>query len=77
MRAVAAHRAEPYLGAALLLRNSESSTLLPGTREDVGGFWSRICLGPFEIRDIPGDHFSCMSATNAAALGRLITRGHT
>ncbi|GAB2693331.1 non-ribosomal peptide synthetase [Nocardia thraciensis] len=73
LRAVAAHRPEPYLGPVRLLRNSESSTLLPGTREDVGEFWSRICLGPLAVEDIPGDHFGCMAAAHSSALGGRIT----
>ncbi|GGS29398.1 non-ribosomal peptide synthetase [Actinokineospora fastidiosa] len=72
MLAVSHHVPEPYLGSVTLLRNSDSSTLLPGTRADVGAFWQRICVGELTVRDIPGDHFGCVSAEG---LGTLLTGG--
>ncbi|MCG8927721.1 non-ribosomal peptide synthetase [Lentzea sp. CC55] len=73
MLAVSRHRPEPYLGPITVLRNSDSSTLLPGTRADVGEFWRRICVGDLTVHDIPGDHFGCVSAAHAAGLGALLT----
>ncbi|GCB44746.1 non-ribosomal peptide synthetase [Streptomyces sp. NL15-2K] len=73
MHAVSRHRPEPYLGPVTLLRNSDSSTLLPGTRADVGAFWRSICVGELTVHDIPGDHFGCVSAPNAPGLGALLT----
>ncbi|SDF43212.1 pyochelin synthetase [Lentzea fradiae] len=75
MSAVSRHEPEPYLGPITVLRNSDSSTLLPGTRTDVGEFWREICLGELTVRDIPGDHFGCVSAAHAAGLGALLTGG--
>lgn len=65
MLAVARHDPEAYTGSTTLLRNSGSSTLLPGTRADVGAFWERICIGDLDVHDLPGDHFNCMARTNA------------
>ena len=72
LRAVGAYRPEPYFGPVRLLRTIESSALLD-TREEVGKYWSRICLGTLVTDDIPGDHFNCMAATNADALCRTLT----
>lgn len=77
MHAVSRHQPDPYLGDLTLLRNSESSTLLPGTRADVGGFWREICVGELRVHDIPGDHFSCIAAANAPALAARLLSGMT
>jgi L-cysteine---[L-cysteinyl-carrier protein] ligase PchF len=73
--AVSQHVPQPYLGPVTLLRNSESSGLLPGTRADVGAFWQRICLGELTVHDIPGDHFGCVSPAHAPRLSALLTGG--
>ncbi|WP_309138992.1 non-ribosomal peptide synthetase [Nocardia cyriacigeorgica] len=72
LRAMGAHRAEPYFGAVRVLSNSGTATLL-GTREEVERFWSRVGLGELVIEEIPGDHLTSMSAANAAALAARIT----
>ncbi|WP_280255890.1 non-ribosomal peptide synthetase [Nocardia wallacei] len=72
LRAMGAHRAEPYFGPIRVLRNSESATAL-GAGSEVDRFWSRIGLGELVIEDIPGDHLSAMSATHAATLAARIT----
>lgn len=72
LRAMGAHRAEPYFGSVRVLSNSGTATLM-GTRTDVERFWSRIALGDLVIEEIPGDHLTSMSATHAAELAaRLI-----
>jgi pyochelin synthetase len=73
MHAVSRHRPGPYLGPVTLLRNTDSSTLLPGTRADVGEFWRRICVGELTVHDIPGDHFGCVAAAHAPGLAALLT----
>lgn len=72
LRAMGAHRPEPYFGPLRVLSNSGTATLM-GTRAEVERFWSRIGLGPFVISDIPGDHLTSMSATHAAELAARIT----
>lgn len=72
LRAMGAHRAEPYFGPIRVLRNSGSAAML-GTSSEVDSFWSRIGLGALVIEDIPGDHLSAMSATHAATLANRIT----
>ncbi|NEE02716.1 non-ribosomal peptide synthetase [Phytoactinopolyspora halotolerans] len=73
MLAVARHRPDPYAGPTTLLRNSGSSTLLPGSRADVARFWERICVGELSVHDLPGDHFSCMAAANAPTIAAALT----
>ncbi|TDD06734.1 non-ribosomal peptide synthetase [Nonomuraea diastatica] len=74
MLAVTRHRADPYAGPVTLLRNSGSSTLLPGSRADVGRFWERIGMAGISVHDLPGDHFGCMSASNAPEIARVLAR---
>ncbi|MFI1460558.1 non-ribosomal peptide synthetase [Nocardia carnea] len=72
LRAMGAHRAEPYFGPIRVLSNSGTATLM-GTRAEVDRFWSQIGLGALVISDIPGDHLTSMSATHAAELAAHIT----
>lgn len=72
LRAMGAHRAEPYFGPVRVLSNSGTATLL-GTRAEVERFWSRIGLGALVIEDIPGDHLTSMSAAHAAELAARIS----
>lgn len=74
MASVGQHRPDPWLGRTVLLRNSASDPLLPGTPQDVAGYWQEICLGELVVEDIPGDHFSCLSRANAPGLAALIAR---
>ena len=71
LRAMGAHRVEPYLGPMRVLSNSGTATLM-GTRAEVDRFWSRIGLGVFAIEEIPGDHLTSMSATHAAEIAARI-----
>ncbi|WP_324194345.1 non-ribosomal peptide synthetase [Nocardia blacklockiae] len=72
LRAMGAHRAEPYFGPVRVLSNSGTATLL-GTREDVRRFWSQIALGDLVFEEIPGDHLTSVSAAHATTLAARIT----
>lgn len=72
LRAMGAHRAEPYFGPVRVLSNSGGATMM-GTRAEVDRFWSRIGLGVLVIEDIPGDHLTSMSAIHAAEVATRIT----
>lgn len=74
MAAVGLHRPDPWLGRTLLLRNSASDPLLPGTPQDVTSYWDAICLGELIVADIPGDHFSCLSRAHAPKVAAAIAR---
>ncbi|WP_445222786.1 amino acid adenylation domain-containing protein (plasmid) [Bradyrhizobium sp. Pa8] len=74
MASVGLHRGDAWLGRTVLLRNSASDPLLPGTPQDVAGYWQNICLGDLVIADIAGDHFSCLSRVHAPRLAELIVQ---
>lgn len=76
MASVGQYRPDPWFGKTILLRNSESDPLLPGTPGDVHDYWSQLCLGELIVEDTPGDHFSCLSRHHAPTLAALIAR-HT
>ncbi|WP_253805086.1 MULTISPECIES: non-ribosomal peptide synthetase [Nocardia] len=72
LRAMGAHRAEPYVGPIRVLCNGGTATLM-GTRAEVARYWSRVGLGTVVIDDIPGDHLTSMSAAHAAEVAARIT----
>ncbi|MGK8522550.1 amino acid adenylation domain-containing protein [Nocardia asteroides] len=72
LRAMGAHRAEPYFGPIRVLSNSGTATMM-GTRAEVERFWSRVGLGALVIEDIPGDHLTSMSSAHAAEVAARIT----
>ncbi|MCW2485252.1 amino acid adenylation domain-containing protein [Candidatus Symbiopectobacterium sp. NZEC127] len=76
MAAVGEHQPAPWTGKTLLIRNSASDPLLPGTPQDVTDYWQRLSLGDLTVVDTPGDHFSCMAQPHAASLANCIAR-HT
>lgn len=74
MAAVGEHQPTPWTGKTLLVRNSASDPLLPGTPQDVTDYWQRLSLGDLTVLDTPGDHFSCMTQQHAASLADCIAR---
>ncbi|BAK43323.1 non-ribosomal peptide synthetase [Eggerthella sp. YY7918] len=69
---VARHSPEPYAGPMILLRNTGSSSLMPGELAGSAGCWEQLCAGRFESHDIPGDHFCCMGNSNVSLIYGLI-----
>ena len=69
---VARHSPEPYAGPMMLLRNTGSSSLMPGELVGPAGCWEQLCAGRFESHDIPGDHFCCMGNSNVSLIYGLI-----
>lgn len=76
MAAVGHHQPEPWTGKTLLIRNSASQPLLPGTAEEVVGYWRALCLGELIVSETPGDHFTCLAREHAGVLASRIAR-HT
>ncbi|QLH62599.1 non-ribosomal peptide synthetase [Serratia symbiotica] len=76
LASVGQYHPNPWLGKTIVLRNSESDPLLPGTPGDVHECWNALCLGELIVEDTPGDHFSCLSRHHAPVLAELIAR-HT
>ncbi|RMI46683.1 non-ribosomal peptide synthetase [Streptomyces triticirhizae] len=61
--ALSRHRAEPYAGDITFLRHNGAYPF-PGSADTVTDHWARICLGELRTRDIPGEHFTCMTGDN-------------
>ncbi|MFP8883757.1 non-ribosomal peptide synthetase [Streptomyces mangrovi] len=76
MTAVTRHRATPYAGDVVLLREDEATGFLPWLRADMTEFWGELCLGELEIVDVPGDHFSCMRPPHVGRVARELDRLH-
>ncbi|MGG2142245.1 amino acid adenylation domain-containing protein [Symbiopectobacterium sp. RP] len=74
MAAVGEHQPAPWTGKTVLIRNSASDPLLPGTPQDVTEYWQRLSLGDLTVVDTPGDHFSCITQQHAASLPDCIAR---
>ncbi|ECJ2443063.1 amino acid adenylation domain-containing protein [Salmonella enterica subsp. diarizonae] len=74
MASVGQYRPDPWFGKTILVRNSESDPLLPGTPGDVHAYWRRLCLGELIVEETLGDHFSCLARQHAPTLAALIAR---
>ncbi|PWV55401.1 non-ribosomal peptide synthetase [Nocardiopsis sp. L17-MgMaSL7] len=61
--ALSRHRAEPYAGDITFLRHNGAYPF-PGSADTIADHWARICLGDLRTRDIPGEHFTCMTGEN-------------
>ncbi|MFJ9554093.1 amino acid adenylation domain-containing protein [Nocardiopsis sp. NPDC101807] len=61
--ALSRHRAEPYAGDITFLRHNGAYPF-PGSADTIADHWARICLGELRTRDIPGEHFTCMTGEN-------------
>ncbi|MDT0269016.1 amino acid adenylation domain-containing protein [Streptomyces sp. DSM 44915] len=61
--ALSRHRAEPYAGDITFLRHNGAYPF-PGSADTITDHWARICLGELRTRDIPGEHFTCMTGEN-------------
>lgn len=61
--ALSRHRAEPYAGDITFLRHNGAYPF-PGSADTIADHWARICLGELRTRDIPGEHFTCMTGQN-------------
>ncbi|MGC9497343.1 amino acid adenylation domain-containing protein [Streptomyces sp. WG7] len=61
--ALSRHRAEPYAGDISFLRHNGAYPF-PGSADTITDHWAKICLGELESREIPGEHFTCMTGDN-------------
>ncbi|MEZ3179578.1 amino acid adenylation domain-containing protein [Streptomyces pimonensis] len=61
--ALSRHRAEPYAGDITFLRHNGAYPF-PGSADTITDHWAKICLGDLESREIPGEHFTCMTGDN-------------
>ncbi|MER7168876.1 amino acid adenylation domain-containing protein [Micromonospora sp. NPDC000207] len=70
--ALSRHRTEPYAGDITFLRHNGTYPF-PGSAETITEHWAKLCLGDLSSRDIPGQHFTCMTATHVPTVfGHLV-----
>lgn len=65
--ALSRHRADPYVGDITFLRH-RGAYPFPGTADSITEHWARLCLGELASADIPGHHFTCMTAAHVAVV---------
>lgn len=66
----------PYAGDILLLLPDDPEPALPWLAEDVAGFWQEHCLGELQVRNVPGNHFNCLSPPHVTSLSKILL-GHS
>ncbi|WP_327585115.1 amino acid adenylation domain-containing protein [Nonomuraea sp. NBC_00507] len=71
--AVTHYDPEPYAGDITFLRQRGITNLVPTLQNDMTDFWRDLCLGRLTVHDVEGDHFSCLDATYAPGVAKLIT----
>ncbi|WP_434739394.1 amino acid adenylation domain-containing protein [Micromonospora sp. SH-82] len=70
--ALSRHRTEPYAGDITFLRHNGTYPF-PGSAETITEHWATLCLGDLASRDIPGQHFTCMTGTHVRTVfGHLV-----
>jgi thioesterase domain-containing protein len=69
--ALAAYRARPFPGEALLFRATERVVALRHG-EDAALGWSGLITGGVRVYDVPGDHYSMLRGEGAARLAELL-----
>ncbi|UCM87043.1 non-ribosomal peptide synthetase [Streptomyces marincola] len=77
--ALSRHRAEPYAGDITFLRHNGAYPF-PGSADTITDHWAKICLGTLRTRDIPGEHFTCMTGGHVPTVAghlRDIIEGET
>jgi pyochelin synthetase len=57
--AAARHSPGIYTGDVRLLVHSEEAPVWPTMANDMRAYWKDVCVGPFDIQEIPGSHFTC------------------
>ncbi|MEO3801071.1 amino acid adenylation domain-containing protein [Nonomuraea sp. B1E8] len=71
--AVTCYDPEPYAGDITFLRQRGVTNLVPTLQDDMTEFWQDLCLGRLSVRDVGGDHFTCLDQGHAAGVAKLIT----
>lgn len=68
----------PYMGNIRFLLAREPFSFLPGPNEMTLDFWREVCLGEFEVKEIEGNHFTCIEEEpNVTSLARLLAAPFT
>ena len=64
-----------YVGDIRFLLPNQGSGFAPGMDENTLNFWREVCLGELQVTAINGNHFSCIEASNAQDVARLVNEG--
>ncbi|MGN9841243.1 amino acid adenylation domain-containing protein [Nonomuraea sp. H19] len=65
---------EPYAGDIRFLRPSGASGFAPGMDDMTLDFWRRVCVGEFDLADIEGNHFTCITDPHVRQVAEHIAR---
>ncbi len=71
--ALSRHSTEPYAGDITFLRHNGVYPF-PGSADTITDHWAKLCLGDLSSRDIPGQHFTCMTGAHVATVFGHLTR---
>jgi thioesterase domain-containing protein len=71
-KAVRSYAPQPYPGAGILVRATETAAKYSGSFVDGAFGWQPLFAGGLEIRDVPGDHYSILSAERVASLASIL-----
>lgn len=75
-RAVQTYEPKVFMGNVLALRCKEKSTgFLPITKLKSETFWEEYTLGELELKNIDGNHMTCLKPPYAEELGKIIIGG--
>ncbi len=67
LRLILDYQPGPYGGPVLLLRAASAGSAAP----DPG--WQRLCSGPLELGELPGDHYTILSPPGVGAVARHLS----
>ncbi|SCK05059.1 pyochelin synthetase [Streptomyces sp. WMMB 714] len=73
VQAVTHYDPVPYAGDITFLRPLEPTHFIPGFQDDMTRFWRELCLGELTVRDVPGDHFTCIQPPHVQRTAAMIT----
>ncbi|MFC0097999.1 non-ribosomal peptide synthetase [Micromonospora marina] len=71
--ALSRHRTEPYAGDITFLRHNGAYPF-PGSATTITEHWAKLCLGDLSSRDIPGQHFTCMTGAHVSTVFGHLTQ---
>ncbi|MFC0104864.1 non-ribosomal peptide synthetase [Kibdelosporangium aridum] len=71
--AASRHQPGPYVGSITVVRPRDGLRLLAGMSALISDYWADVCLGDLAVVEVPGDHFSCMTAPHVIELAERIS----
>ncbi|MBV4429414.1 amino acid adenylation domain-containing protein [Clostridium tyrobutyricum] len=72
-RAVISYDPGIYMGDAIVLScKNKNSSFLPVENTDNEKFWNKVIMGNIKMKNIEGEHLTCMSALHAENISKII-----